>query len=341
MKKIKVAFIFFLCFLTSIKGQSPISTVVNRHHLGAWAYKQHEEILEKIEHLVSCHQIDLYNEEGKHYNYPLIRKNYLEYIKKFDNESYPSYESDTNYYFLRPYYSSYIHTNRFYISEGHYQFYIGNNGWVNVFRKELDSFMTREQLDYLSLFCFDEEINGDSIPARSTVVYNKMKRAIFNESFDPLITVYSSPFLRIDDTCYRSLKGFGGFERVVFIYTDPDDSTIGKDSSYRVPVPYDTSIVNRYISVTFMIQDSIIKISALGSYMVTSIDIYGKYLDKQTIGYLALKDVRYLDKLQIGALNAMLLIKIDDKLGLGNYYENRTLTTYRNRFQISISEEGD
>lgn len=342
----KLKFLLGLCIYVlyfGISAQSPpITTHVTQHYLGAWAYSQHINIVLLIQDELNNGELKLFKSDGTQYSESEIRS---EFLLRYENEKYLYSKKDTNFIYkfgdLGGLYSTI--GNQLAFSSDFIQFGFSEN-YLNFYisRLAFDKYLSREQLNYLEQFNNKGILFLDSIPKTSLILFNKMTRALYNQSFSNNINVYRTPSLIKNDTINKRIEGYGGIERIVFISTNPKDPTIGVDSAYLQKMPYDTSILKRHISISFIINNNTIQLTALSSFYIARPYKKSSYLIKESIGYIKFTEINFLTGKQLEILNDLVPIKIDeimrDPSSSWLWQYNSRYNNYLRDFQVQVDE---
>jgi hypothetical protein len=331
-----------LLFLNLNAQSPPITTHVTQHYMGAWAYSQHINIVLLIQDQLNKGELKLFKSDGTQYSESEIRS---EFLLRYENDKYLYSKKDTNFIYkfgdLGGLYSTI--GNQLAISNDFIQFGFNEN-YLNFYisRVVFDKYLSREKLNYLEQYNNDGFIYIDSIPKTSSLLFNKMTRALYNQSFSNNINVYNTPFLVKNDTINKRSEGYGGIQFVVFRRTDPKDPTIGVDSEYLQKMPYDTSILKRHISISFIISNSTIELSALSSFYIARPYKKSSYLIKESIGFIKFNEINFLTGKQLEILNDLLPIKIDeimrDPSSSWLWQYNSRYNNYLRDFQVQVDE---
>lgn len=108
-----------------------------------------------------------------------------------------------------------------------------NNNLLKLNRSELFAFLNKEQISYFTVYTSNYMLCIDSIPRVSKRLFDNFNRGLFEFSKLPSTVLYSNDSL--NHTCTTSEKeNLAREELVVFISTDSEDPTIGRDSIVNI-----------------------------------------------------------------------------------------------------------
>lgn len=228
---LKKIFIYTLLFLSSnVIAQKRVNTIINPEEISIWAIIQHKEIEIKLYHAIKNNTIALLkgnstlNQTEKR---EVFKHTYIAFISTDPDD--PIVGNDTT---IVDYFQNDI--EKITETNSHFVFKFSNlTEEYSVTKSQLMQILSPENTLYLQFFKEQQSITYNNIKTVSSNLYFNLFDKLYNYSISENSKLYQT------DSLTRTLsliekEDKNKVEIVTFIKTDPEDSTIGKDSVYYI-----------------------------------------------------------------------------------------------------------
>ncbi len=256
--KLQLLLVSVLLLTASSTSAAKITGNLDAYQIGNWAMKQHNSICAQIYPAIASGKTKALN-MSKDGALELISTTYPVFISTNPDDPTEGYDSVIFY----PQYGEFV------------QFIQGPKSfWVKPTLEkqaiELDvrflTLLNAEQKLYLKLYQSKGDIRYENIPSKSAEILANLNIKLYNEGRKPATLLYKNDSFKSTYDQYVKERR-GREEVVVFIHTDPNNPTIGYDSTYYINYREIAMDTNKYQALSFVMSQSgaSMKIEALSA----------------------------------------------------------------------------
>lgn len=308
-----------------------VSGRLDEFYLGSWACMQHNAICAQIYPSVMNGKLKTINADNKQLNKEqalrLLEDKVIAFVSTSSTDPTAGY--DTTYFAPR---TSHFHS--FVLTEKEVMVKTGLNSQTMVFSlSEFNSLLNTDMRLYLDFYKTGQEVLYSSIPARSSVIMRDINIKLHKEGKSPSSKVYRTDSLTgLYSQEEKDSRGIT--EYPAFISTDPDDLSVGRDTTVVVQLEESMKDSSRYQTLFFAMHGSAshLKLTGLSAGYMVSVGGFGLSLH---YGFLEYGSIKSLSSAERALVESSLVHLIEDRvLPFGNGY-----TEYLENFSlIDIAE---
>jgi hypothetical protein len=310
VRKYMVFLLFFFCKTAFTQN---ISTIVTEYDLGAWAYKQHNEICSKIYRAISASNIKVYSGKREairmEHALELVQETRVIFMMTDPDDPTIGRDTFTRIPMDKDFYSFSFRGNYIEVIATRLKqsIYLDSNDLYNL--------LNPENKLYIQKYTQNDVVLLKNIPSKSRLLLGVINIRLFTLSRRPGVELFENDSLNSRFTEDEKAKQ-GIIEIITFVSKNRDDPTIGVDSVYQKDWDFSDTLYCQALFFVLKTDNFNMEISGMGCGFHTNAYYEGEYaLPALTaMGYIK---YGYLQQYLAGEKNMLeycLRFSISDKL---------------------------